>query len=1338
MTGNSSSSSLLLPDGLCLLFFLFLACPLSLVSSLLAFFLAAWIGVVLTSTSPFLRAASLPPSRLSSLHDSLRVAYGLPGLFRTFLQPSEKQLRRRKRTTASIRGRLYFFLFSSVVVLLTSPSLPAAALPVPAFEVPANPLVGRVSSRAVPFASTPASLPSSALLAPRRPSFLLSPFPAPLHTSSQSAPAVRLCESPSSSSSSSSRRLSPLRPAITMKKAAAVPAKKQTSILSFLSRKDDTRAPSSTKTGDSRADATANLLAGLAPEESAVPLRKRQLPASAAAFSPSAKKRREGGCEREETERAEVPQEDARREAVASLKDQEACLVEDAPEVIGSDGRRRGRLRKELERDAENDVNEGNGQSNAATENVETGVHAEAQADRHTHTNEDAEDDPVSEAVSDRESIDSDSSVASSRDASHPRGDVKKVSASSAAGRRALEMLQKKKRSPGSEKRKAALFSDSEDAAAGSVSEDEGRHEASKAKKSILEALAERKGESREETANEETRKEKKRETPQEKKSTTRKKKSEDDEQLKTGTLFAVRVLGKDSSADLSSPLFDPAAVPLASVSAKKSERSSKKEPVDDSPPILFEALVNAFDKIEQMKASGTGSNKKQTVVLTNLFRLLLFYAPKTLHKAIYICLNKVAPDYLGQEVGVGESLILRAMAETYGRTEAHLKKELQHIEDLGKIAEQSSCKTRTLFPPPRLTIDGVFDQVKAISQCAGKDSQVHKRELLKRLLVGGKGSEPKYIIRFLQQRMRTGASTATVYQALAFACFLTHNARNGRPAIGDTRRYVPSPEETSKDPSSSSSSPSSSSSSPSSSSSSPSSSSSSSPSSSSSSSAPLPSSMSAVELESHLSRMEQSVRRALCEVPNVEVVVGHLLQGADAEALSSLCVATPGIPLQPMLARPTRGFEEVMERLKQTEFTCEFKYDGERIQLHLVSEQAAKRTPGLCPSSTGASASSSAGASASSSPPASASSACGPLRKISPTRVRLFSRNLEEITQKYPDVIDMFLASLQPTTEECILDGEVVAYDEENRTILPFQTLTRRKRKGVEKDGIEVRVALFLFDCMRLNGECLLGKTLEARRDKMRQAIDFERSPLVQQATYKDIRGAQDFEDFLTEAIEGNCEGLMVKTLRENATYEPSKRSLNWLKVKKDYVDGLTDSVDLVPIGACYGKGKRSGTFGTYLLAVYNPADETFQTVCKAATGFSEEALQQHHKALSDRIISHKKPYYDVSPKLEADVWFEACQVWECRAADLSISPVHTAGIGEKSPDKGIGLRFPRFLRVREDKNPEQATTSTQIVEMYTNQFRQNKVHGGRTNAEREEEEVEDESESEEQRKED
>ncbi|CBZ49835.1 DNA ligase (Polydeoxyribonucleotide synthase [ATP])(Lig(Tk)), related [Neospora caninum Liverpool] len=1078
-----------------------------------------------------------------------------------------------------------------------------------------------------------------------------------------------------------------------MKKAAPGPAKKQTSILSFLGRKDDAGgfpapgsslpAPLSPRQVPARREGCpkeATAREAEDPVRENAESRKRPLPACEAPHSPSKKKR--------ESPNASQPDEQefpgsTKKAACAETAERKGDNPQEVTKQTGdadapSQEKRRGRLRK-TESDTENDVNEGNGKRKEANE---------AADDASKPPEKEDEEDAISEADSDRESIDSDSSVPpSSQDGANPPGDVKKVSASSAEGRRALEMLQKKKRSPASSGKTASaerLFPDSDEPA----SEDEWKDEAGNAsKKSILELLGCKKGDQREGVG---LAKEKRHEAGQgEKKSAGRKKKADEDEQLKTGTLFACRVLAKEPSCDLASPLFDPSHVPLDSISAQKAERNTKKAQVEDSPPILFEVLVNAFDKIEQMKASGTGSNKKQTVILTNLFRLLLFYEPKTLYKAIYVCLNKVAPDYLGQEVGVGESLILKAMAETYGRTEAHLKKELQHTEDLGRVAERSSCKTRTLFPPPRLTIDGVFDQLKAISQCAGKDSQLHKRDLLKRLLVGGKGAEPKYIIRFLQQRMRTGASTATVYQALAFACFLTHNARDGSPAVGDTRRHVPQTESNQESPSlSSSSSPSS-------------------PSSSSSSSSSLPSAMSAVELESHLSRMEQSVRRALCEVPNVEIVVAHLLRGADADALAALCVATPGIPLQPMLARPTRGFEEVVERLKHTEFTCEFKYDGERIQLHLVAEQAAKKTPGLCPST------------ASPASPVSASreegtgtGPAGSVRKISPSRVRLFSRNLEEITQKYPDIIDMFLSSLQDTTDECILDGEVVAYDVENGTILPFQTLTRRKRKGVDKDGIEVRVALFLFDCMRLNGECLLGKTLEARREKMKQAIDFQRNPLVQHATYKDISQAQEFEEFLSEAIE------------ENATYEPSKRSLNWLKVKKDYVDGLTDSVDLVPIGACYGKGKRSGTFGTYLLAVYNPADETYQTVCKAATGFSEEALQQHHNALSEHIISHKKPYYDVSPKLEADVWFEACQVWECRAADLSISPVHTAGIGEKSPDKGIGLRFPRFLRVREDKNPEQATTSSQIVEMYTNQFRQNKAQGGKANLDRDEEE--------------
>merc|ERR1719327_1528020 len=140
----------------------------------------------------------------------------------------------------------------------------------------------------------------------------------------------------------------------------------------------------------------------------------------------------------------------------------------------------------------------------------------------------------------------------------------------------------------------------------------------------------------------------------------------------------------------------------------------------------------------------------------------------------------------------------------------------------------------------------------------------------------------------------------------------------------------------------------------------------------------------------------------------------------------------------------------------------------------------------------------------------------------------------------------------------------------------------------------------------------------------------------------------------FLDSSIEGSCEGLMLKTLAENASYEPSKRSLNWLKLKKDYMDDLADSIDVVPIGGWYGKGKRTGTYGAFLLAVYNPEDEEFQTVCKAGTGFSDEDLTTHYEVFKSHVISAPESNYNVHEKMAPDVWFEPCQVWEIRAADL------------------------------------------------------------------------------------
>lgn len=417
-------------------------------------------------------------------------------------------------------------------------------------------------------------------------------------------------------------------------------------------------------------------------------------------------------------------------------------------------------------------------------------------------------------------------------------------------------------------------------------------------------------------------------------------------------------------------------------------------------------------------------------------------------------------------------------------------------------------------------------------------------------------------------------------------------------------------------------------------------------------------------------------------ELPSYETIIPIMLEHGIFN-LKDHCKLRPGVPLKPMLAKPTKAITEVLDRFENQKFTCEYKYDGERAQIHFVAHDSAEQYAG--PTST-ASKTKSGGLAA------------------------IFSRNSEDLSQKYPDILAKLPTWVKSDTKSFVLDCETVGWDMVEKKVLPFQQLMTRKKKDVKVEDVKVKVCVFAFDLLFLNGEAVVSKSLRERRALLHEAF----TPVEGEFAFATSMNGQEIDEiqqFLDESMKASCEGLMVKMLDGSESgYEPSKRSRNWLKIKKDYLSGIGDSLDLVVLGAYFGKGKRTSVYGAFLLACYNSSSESYETVCNIGTGFSEAVLEELHTSLSAITIDRAKPFYSHSSgnAHQPDVWFEPKYVWEVKTADLTLSPRYKAGAKEGlegSGEKGISLRFPRFIRVRDDKKPDMATSSRQVVEMYRKQ---------------------------------
>ena len=397
----------------------------------------------------------------------------------------------------------------------------------------------------------------------------------------------------------------------------------------------------------------------------------------------------------------------------------------------------------------------------------------------------------------------------------------------------------------------------------------------------------------------------------------------------------------------------------------------------------------------------------------------------------------------------------------------------------------------------------------------------------------------------------------------------------------------------------------------------------------------------------------EKSNRESIEHAYNVSSDLGHVSEVVANEGIEGIkkFEITMFSPIRPMLADRVKNEADAFKKF-QTEFAAEYKLDGERAQIHKKGND-----------------------------------------------VMIFSRSLEKITQYYPDIIEKIPSVL--ICEDCILEAEVVAINENTGDFLPFQELMHRRRKyNVDKAVSDYPITVNFFDVLYFDGKKSMALPYLERRSILQKIV--KETKFAKVIPMSIIKNDGDVIEILENSINSGCEGLMLKML--DSPYRAGMRGSNWLKLKREYQNELGDSLDLIVIGAFFGKGRRTGRYGTLLLATYDSENDTFPSVCKVGTGFTDESLDQLYQILSPTVTIKKNSR--VESEMEADVWFEPNLVIEIVASEITLSPIHKTGFNALRKDSGFALRFPKFTgKVRTEKHVEDASTDEEVIALYKSQ---------------------------------